>query len=81
MAFDSKTLSVIKVLFVLITVLSVIGMGFITDSIFNVEKDNSSNIIRILDWQVILGKIAMGFYWGLGVIALVLSFYIYGLNK
>jgi len=81
MAFDSKTLSVIKVLFVLITVLSVIGMGFITDSIFNVEKDTSSNIIRILDWQLILGKIAMGFYWSLAIIALVLSFYIYGFNK
>jgi hypothetical protein len=81
MAFDLKTLRVIKVLFVLITVLSVIGMGFITDSIFNVEKDTSSNIIRILDWQLILGKIAMGFYWSLAIIALVLSFYIYGFNK
>ena len=74
MAFNSTTLIIIKIIFTLTTILSLIGMGFISKSIFTVLD----NTITITDYELIVGKIAMGFYWSLCIIALVLSVYTYG---
>ena len=77
MAFGSKLMMFFNIVFLCITLISIIGMGVVTNSIFN----SSNNIITITDQELILGKIALGFYWSLCAIALILSVYIYGYQK
>ena len=74
MAFNSTTLLIIKIVFSALSIISLVGMAFISKDIFNVEN----NTIIISDAELIVGKIGMGFYWALCIIATVLTVYIYG---
>ena len=74
MAFGSSLSMFFLVIFVCLTIISISGMIVITNSIFTVKDNN----VYISDAQLIIGKITLGFYWALCIIALVLSVYIYG---
>jgi hypothetical protein len=68
MLFDSKFKIAIVVVFIGLTIISIIGMGIVTTAIFDVEN----NIITISDSKLVMGKIALSFYWGLCAIATTL---------
>jgi len=68
MLFDSKFKIAIVVVFIGLTIISIIGMGIVTTAIFDVEN----NIITISDSKLVLGKISLGFYWSLCAIATTL---------
>ena len=77
MSFDSKLMMIVSLVFICITFISIVGMGIVTNSIFKV----SNNTVTISDSELVMGKIALGFYWSLCVIGFVLSIYIYGFQK
>ena len=77
MAFGSSLMIFIRIVFFCITLISIIGMGIVTNSIFK----STNNIINISDAELAMGKIALGFYWSLCVIGFILSVYIYGFKK
>jgi len=74
MAFDATTLLIIKIVFSILSFISLIGMGIISKAIFNVLN----NTITISDGELAVGRIGLGFYWGLCIIATVLTVYLYG---
>lgn len=68
MSLGSKAVMLMIITFAILTLLSIIGMGIITTAIFEVEN----NTFIISDSKLTMGKIALGFYWGLCLIATIL---------
>jgi hypothetical protein len=68
MSLGSKAIMLMIITFAILTLLSIIGMGIITTAIFEVEN----NTFIISDSKLTMGKIALGFYWGLCLIATIL---------
>ena len=77
MAFGSSMSMMIIIILVCLTIISLGGMGVITTAIFNV----TNNTVSISDAQLVMGKITLGFYWALCIIAFVLTVYIYGVKN
>ena len=102
MGFGSKTRMLLLISFVFTSLISIVGMGMITNAIFSTPKKSyctiptsttpsitipgclsgpDGNIFTITDSELIISKIALGFYWSLSVIAFILSVYIYGFTN
>ena len=96
MGFSSNAIMLIVIAFVGITIISIVGMGIMTTAIFNIKDYSSTlptgtnptginyptgNIVSMSNSELVMGKIALGFYWSLCVIAFILSIYIYGFRK
>jgi len=77
MAFGSSMSMMIIIILSCLGIISLGGMGVITTAIFNV----TNNTVSISDSQLVMGKITLGFYWALCIIAFVLTVYIYGVKN
>ena len=122
MGFGRRTKLILLISFICITLISIIGMGMITNAIFSTPKKSycttptvtgtaiapigtvatptgtgtiiiettptgtipgcisgpTGNIFIISDTEIIISKIALGFYWSLCAITLIISVYVYG---
>jgi hypothetical protein len=103
MGFGRRTKLILLISFICITLISIIGMGMITNAIFSTPKKSycttptvtgtvasptgtipscisgpTGNIFTITDSEIIISKIALGFYWSLCVISFIICVYVYG---
>lgn len=73
MHVGSSMSMIIIIIFVCLTIISLGGMGVITNSMFNIKN----NIISISDSEIAMSRIALGFYWALCIIVFILTIYIF----